>query len=191
MWFVYGVFENFSVHGFINNIVNVPEILSKQGGEVAIGQLLGTLPMGTIMMWIFLIIMVVFLAAHMDAVGYAVSATCTRGLEEGQDPSPNTRLFWCVMLTLVPIAMIFSKAPLDTMKAATVITAVPFIAIILVQTYGLVKWLKQDYGHVPAHKIDEANAAEWARLQAAETESINPSINDLSAAKTPSAGEPS
>ena len=127
----------------------------------------------------------------MDAVGYAVSATCTRGLEEGQDPSPNTRLFWCVMLTLVPIAMIFSKAPLDTMKAATVITAVPFIAIILVQTYGLVKWLQQDYGHVPAHKIDEANAAEWARLQAAETESINPSINDLSTAKTPSTGEPS
>ena len=59
------------------------------------------------------------------------------------------------MLTLVPIAMIFSKAPLDTMKAATVITALPFIVIILIQTYGLVKWLKQDYGHVPAHEIEQ------------------------------------
>ena len=191
MWFVYGVFENFSVHGFINNIVNVPEILSKQGGEVAIGQLLGTLPMGTLMMWIFLIIMVVFLAAHMDAVGYAVSATCTRGLEEGQDPSPNTRLFWCVMLTLVPIAMIFSKAPLDTMKAATVITAVPFIAIIMVQTYGLVKWLQQDYGHIPAHKIDEANMAEWERLQADEQAAATPVMSELSPVKATSNGEPS
>ena len=191
MWFVYGVFENFSVHGFINNIVNVPEILSKQGGEVAIGQLLGTLPMGTLMMWIFLIIMVVFLAAHMDAVGYAVSATCTRGLEEGQDPSPNTRLFWCVMLTLVPIAMIFSKAPLDTMKAATVITAVPFIAIIMVQTYGLVKWLQQDYGHIPAHKIDEANAAEWARLQADEQAVATPVVSELSPIKAASNGDQS
>ena len=59
------------------------------------------------------------------------------------------------MLTMVPIAMIFSKAPLDTMKAATVITALPFIVIILIQTYGLVKWLKQDYGHVPAHEIEK------------------------------------
>jgi len=107
------------------------------------------------MMWIFLGIMVVFLAAHMDAVGYAVSATCTRGLSEGQDPSPNARLFWCVMLTLVPIAMIFSKAPLDTMKTATIVTALPFIVIILIQTYGLVKWLIQDYAKVPSHLIEQ------------------------------------
>ena len=122
---------------------------------MAIGELLNLLPAGTALMWAFLIIMAVYLAAHMDAVGYAVSATCVRNLEEGQDPSPNSRLFWCIMLTLVPIAMIFSKAPLDTMKAATIITALPFIVIILIQTYGLVKWLKQDYGHVPAHEIEQ------------------------------------
>ena len=159
IWFIFGVFENFSVYSFMHGIVNVPQILSQQGGEVAIGQLLGLLPAGQLMMWIFLGIMVVFLAAHMDAVGYAVTATCTRGLQEGQDPSPRARLFWCVMLTLVPIAMIFSKAPLDTMKTATVITALPFIVIILIQTYGLIKWLKEDYAHIPSHLIDEKNLA--------------------------------
>ena len=155
LWFIFGVFENYSVYSFIHGAVNVPQILSQQGGEVAIGQLLSLLPAGKLMMWIFLGIMVVFLAAHMDAVGYAVSATCTRGLSEGQDPSPNARLFWCVMLTLVPIAMIFSKAPLDTMKTATIVTALPFIVIILIQTYGLVKWLIQDYAKVPSHLIEQ------------------------------------
>ena len=154
-WSMYGILENFSAHSFLNGIVDVPAILASKGGEVAIGELLNLLPAGTALMWAFLIIMAVYLAAHMDAVGYAVSATCVRNLEEGQDPSPNSRLFWCIMLTLVPIAMIFSKAPLDTMKAATVITALPFIVIILIQTYGLVKWLKQDYGHVPAHEIEQ------------------------------------
>ena len=95
------------------------------------------------------------------------------------------------MLTLVPIAMIFSKAPLDTMKAATVITAVPFIAIIMVQTYGLVKWLQQDYGHIPAHKIDEANMAEWERLQADEQAAATPVVSELSPVKATSNGEPS
>lgn len=155
LWFIFGVFENYSVHSFINGVVNVPEILSTQGGEVAIGMLLDLLPAGRIMMGIFLFIMAIFLAAHMDAVGYAVSVTSIRGLPEGQDPSPRDRLFWCVMLTLVPIAMIFSKAPLETMKTATVVTAVPFIVIILIQTYGLIKWLREDYAHVPSHKMDE------------------------------------
>ncbi len=154
-WSMYGILENFSAHSFLNGLVDVPAILATKGGEVAIGELLNLLPAGTALMWAFLIIMAVYLAAHMDAVGYAVSATCVRNLKEGQDPSPNSRLFWCIMLTLVPIAMIFSKAPLDTMKAATVITALPFIVIILIQTYGLVKWLKQDYGHVPAHEIEQ------------------------------------
>ena len=155
LWFIFGVFENYSVHSFIHGMVNVPQILSQQGGEVAIGQLLGLLPAGKLMMWLFLGIMVIFLAAHMDAVGYAVSATCTRGLSEGQDPSPNARLFWCLMLTLVPIAMIFSKAPLDTMKTATIVTALPVIVIIMVQTYGLVKWLIEDYSKVPSHLIEQ------------------------------------
>ena len=74
------------------------------------------------------------------------------------------------MLTLVPIAMIFSKAPLDTMKAATVITALPFIVIIVIQTYGLVKWLKQDYGHVPAHEIEQEYMSVRASTKTSEHE---------------------
>ena len=169
-WSMYGILENFSAHSFLNGLVDVPAILATKGGEVAIGELLNLLPAGTALMWAFLIIMAVYLAAHMDAVGYAVSATCVRNLKEGQDPSPNSRLFWCIMLTLVPIAMIFSKAPLDTMKAATVITALPFIVIILIQTYGLVKWLKQDYGHVPAHEIEQEYMSVRSSTKAPEQE---------------------
>lgn len=169
-WSMYGILENFSAHSFLNGLVDVPAILASKGGEVAIGELLNLLPAGTALMWAFLIIMAVYLAAHMDAVGYAVSATCVRNLKEGQDPSPNSRLFWCIMLTLVPIAMIFSKAPLDTMKAATVITALPFIVIILIQTYGLVKWLKQDYGHVPAHEIEQEYMSVRSSTKAPEQE---------------------
>lgn len=155
LWFVYGVFENYSVHSFVNGIVEVPNILTEVGGEYAIGELLQMLPLGKVMMWAFLFIMAIFLAAHMDAVGYAVSAASLKGLQEGQDPSPKDRLFWCVMLTLVPLAMMYSNAPLETMKAATIITAIPFIVIILVQNYGLVVWLHQDYSKVPAHKIEK------------------------------------
>ncbi len=45
--------------------------------------------------------------------------------------------------------------PLDTMKTATIVTALPFIVIILIQTYGLVKWLIQDYAKVPSHLIEQ------------------------------------
>ncbi|WP_170643969.1 BCCT family transporter, partial [Acinetobacter baumannii] len=36
LWFIFDVFENYSVYSFIHGAVNVPQILSQQGGEVAI-----------------------------------------------------------------------------------------------------------------------------------------------------------
>ena len=60
----------------------------------------------------------------------------TRNLREGDDPSPTLRLFWCVVLTLVPLAMLFAKASLSTMKTAVVLTAIPFMVILLVKIYG-------------------------------------------------------
>ncbi|WP_137008380.1 MULTISPECIES: BCCT family transporter [Aquitalea] len=155
IWCVYGVLESYSVHSFISGLINVPQVLSEQGGEVAIGQLLDLLPAGRWVIAFFLAVMAIFLAAHMDAVGYAVSATCTRNLAEGEDPSPADRLFWCVMLTLVPLAMIFAKAPLNTMKTTVIVTAIPFALITLVMVYGLLKWLREDYGDVPAHQVGE------------------------------------
>ncbi|WP_410487461.1 BCCT family transporter [Acinetobacter sp. SAAs470] len=176
MWVFFGIMENYSIYQFVHGVVNVPEILSGQGGEVAIAQLLNLLPGGTIMMWIFLAIMVIFLAAHMDAVGYAVSATCSKGLQEGQDPSPNIRLFWCVMLTLVPLAMIFSKAPLDTMKAATIVTALPFIVIILVQTFGLVRWLRADYATLPSYMIEKGEKSETLKQIQEHNDALLPQV---------------
>ena len=164
MWIFFGVMENYSIYQFVNGLIDVPGILSAEGGEVAISQLLALLPGGTIMMWIFLAITVIFLAAHMDAVGYAVSATCSKGLREGEDPSPRTRLFWCVMLTLLPLAIIFSKAPLDTMKTATVVTALPFIIVILIQTFGLIKWLREDYSTLPSYLIEKGEKNDSLRM---------------------------
>lgn len=178
MWIFFGIMENYSIYQFLHGVVNVPEVLSTQGREVAIAQLLNLLPGGTLMMWIFLAIMVIFLAAHMDAVGYAVSATCSKGLQEGQDPSQNVRLFWCVMLTLVPLAMIFSKAPLDTMKAATIVTALPFIIIILVQTFGLVRWLREDYAKLPSYMIEKGEKSDTLkRIQQSNETLIQQALN--------------
>lgn len=184
MWVFFGIMENYSIFQFIHGVVNVPEVLSTQGGEVAISQLLSLLPGGTLLMWVFLAIMVIFLAAHMDAVGYAVSATCSKGLQEGQDPSPNIRLFWCVMLTLVPLAMIFSKAPLDTMKAATIVTALPFIAIILIQTFGLVRWLRADYAALPSYMIEQGEKSEeLKKIQEFNYAQSQSAINEIELSK--------
>jgi BCCT family betaine/carnitine transporter len=158
-WFFFGALESYSMHAFMTGLMDVPKILKEQGGETAVEMLLTALPFGKAFLAVYLFIMVVFLASHMDAVAYAVAATSTRNLREGEDPSPSLRLFWCVMLTLVPLAMLFAKSSLSTMKTAVVLTAIPFMAILLVKIYGFFKWLAQDYSAMPAHIIEEQAVA--------------------------------
>jgi BCCT family betaine/carnitine transporter len=74
-----------------------------------------------------------------------------------------------VVLTLVPLAMLFAKASLSTMKTAVVLTAIPFMVILLVKIYGFFKWMVQDYGQVPAYKIEE-EAARLAGEEPARTQ---------------------
>jgi len=158
-WFFFGALESYSMHAFMSGLMDVPKILKEQGGETAVEMLLSALPFGKAFLAVYLFIMVVFLASHMDAVAYAVAATSTRNLREGEDPSPTLRLFWCVMLTLVPLAMLFAKSSLSTMKTAVVLTAIPFMAILLVKIYGFFKWMMQDYSAMPAHIIEEQAVA--------------------------------
>ena len=151
----FGALESYSMHQFINGQIDVPKLLGTLGGEAAVTDLLLALPWGTLFLAAYLFIMAVFCASHMDAAAYAVAATSTRNLREGEDPSPTLRLFWCVVLTLVPLAMLFAKASLSTMKTAVVLTAIPFMVILLVKIYGFFKWLAADYGQVPAYRIEE------------------------------------
>lgn len=145
-WFFFGSLESYAIHQFMHNVVNTPAMLNGAGGEAAVSQLLSNLPMGKAMSVVYFVLMLVFLASHLDATAYTVAATSTRNLREGQDPSPALRLFWCVMLAILPLAMLYIKAPLSTLKTAVILTAIPFVLILAVKIWGLLRWLREDHG---------------------------------------------
>ena len=75
-------------------------------------------------------------------------------LPEGRDPSPFLRLFWCVMLALVPLTMIANQISLKTVKTSVILTSIPFLFLLVAMAWGLVKWLHADYRHRSAADIE-------------------------------------
>lgn len=162
-WFFFGVMESYAMHQFVHGVINVPHLMQTSGGETVISQVLMSLPAGRLFLSAYLLVMIIFLASHMDAVAYTMAATSTRNLREGEEPERGLRLFWCVVITLIPLSILFTGASLETMKTTVVLTALPFLAILLVKTAGFLRWLKQDYAHVPVHLI-ETHVPESAAL---------------------------
>ncbi|MGG3452050.1 BCCT family transporter [Domibacillus aminovorans] len=154
-WFFFGVLTNFSMNKHITGAIDVPGVLDSLGGNVVIMQILGELPWSSLFILMFTIISTLFLATTLDSASYTLAATVTPGLKNNQDPSALLRLFWCVMLAVVPLTMILIKAPLETIKTTAIVTAIPLTIILVIMIIGFLKWMVKDYGHIAAHQIVE------------------------------------
>jgi BCCT family betaine/carnitine transporter len=59
------------------------------------------------------------------------------------------------MLALVPLTMIANHISLKTVKTSVILTSIPFLFLLLIMAYGLVKWIHADYRHRSAQDIEE------------------------------------
>ncbi|MBA6139800.1 MULTISPECIES: BCCT family transporter [Pseudomonas] len=153
-WLFFGSLQSFAIHQFMTGLIDSPDLLDSVGGEAVVSMLLASLPLGKVLAAIYFFLMMVFLASHLDAVAFSVAATSTRNLHEGDDPSPGLRLFWCLMLAAIPLAMLYIDAPLHALKTVVTLAAIPFVMILIIKVYGLLKWMREDYGDIPAHLIE-------------------------------------
>nr|WP_269968594.1 MULTISPECIES: BCCT family transporter [unclassified Shewanella] len=148
-WFFFGSLSGYAVDMFNTGVINVPEILNTVSGDYAVAELISNLPFGSILSVFYFVLMMVFLASHLDATAFTVAAVTTKDLSQGQDPTRSLRLFWCIMLSLLPLAMLYINASLSTLKIAVTLTAAPFTIVLVICIFGLKKFLT-------THNFDEA-----------------------------------
>lgn len=149
----FGVLGSLSLERQLSGVVDMVGMLAEGADTSAIIQTMRSLPLGSVFMVLFCISSLLFLATTLDGAAFTMASTSTRGLKNNEEPSPFLRLFWCIMLSLVPLTMIFIGANLDTIKTCAFITAVPIIFIMIVMLYGWIRWMVQDYGKKNAMEI--------------------------------------
>lgn len=54
------------------------------------------------------------------------------------------RIFWCVLLAVIPMCIILSGSKFDAIKQLAILISIPFVVIVVGMEIGLLKWLKQD-----------------------------------------------
>ena len=155
----FGVLGSFSLHTQLSGLVDMVGMLANGQDNLAIITAMGTLPGGKIFMVLFCISTLLFLATTLDGAAFTMASTSTPGLRNTEEPSPLLRLFWCIMLSLVPLTMIFINASLNTIKTCAIITAIPIIFVMLVMLYGWIRWMRKDYGKKSAAAIEAEFAA--------------------------------
>lgn len=164
-WFIFGINGSFSIKTFLDGSADVVGLVNSGVGDAAIYDILKVLPLGaTLLPVIILLLIVGFVAPSMDSASLALSETVTkRGT-----PKMAMRIFWCVLLAVIPMCIILSGSSFDAIKQVAIIISAPFMIILVGMELGLVKWLRYDCRsglHARNIALQEKEAAEEFEMQ--------------------------
>lgn len=141
----FGINGSFAMGQHLAGKMDFMNIINTAGGDEAIMQLFGTMPLGKVVTLFFITMAGLFLATTLDSAAFSLSASTTKALGSGENTSPIIRLFWCIVLAAIPLAMIFIGAPLSALKLLIIIVAIPIMALCLFMVIRLRAWLKEDF----------------------------------------------
>ena len=87
--------------------------------------------------------MVAFYATSFDSIALIASCYSYHKLREDETPHKMIELMWCVLLILLPIALVFSDSSMSNLQSVSIIAAFPIGAVIVLIVVSFLKDAKQ------------------------------------------------
>lgn len=92
-----------------------------------------TLPLAQIVLIWLLVTMIAFYATSFDSIAYTASCYSYKKLEEKENPHKLIQLLWCILLIILPVALVFSDSSMSNIQSVSIIAAFPLgIVMILI-----------------------------------------------------------
>lgn len=130
------VFGNYSLGLQISGLVDFIEEYNASGDLYGmIIHIIDTIPLSVLVLAWVLITMIAFYATSFDSIAYTTSCYSYKKLENGEEPHKMVQLLWCIMLIILPIALVFSESSMNNIQTVSIIAAFP-LGIIMILIIG-------------------------------------------------------
>lgn len=107
--------------------------------------IINTMPFPNIVFIIVIICMIAFYATSFDSIAYTAACYSYRELKEDEPPHKLIELLWCVLLIILPIALVFSESSMNNIQSISIISAFPIGIVMIIMIVGFLKDLKKCY----------------------------------------------
>ena len=136
--FFYNVLGNFALNLELSGNFSTTEWINAGRPEMAISGVMMQLPIGGFTLFIFCLMSVIFMATSFDSTSYTLASCASQKLEATQEPAKWQRLFWAFTLIILPITLMHVGG-LESLKIATLISALPLIVVYVIMSVSLYK----------------------------------------------------
>ncbi len=101
--------------------------------------ILGTLPAHKLVLALLALSMIAFYATSFDSITLVASQYSYRQFQGDEEASRKMKLFWAIMLILLPIALIFSEGSMNNLQTVSIIAAFPIALVIVLIIASFIK----------------------------------------------------
>ena len=141
-WIMFGINGSFGLNAELTGQFELSKMENMQAGLM---DLLGTLPLGKVVLPVaFALVTIGFLATSLDSASFAIAIAGSKSLDDNGNPNTAFRMMMCLVLVLIPMALLFTGAPFSAVKTICIVLSIPFLFVILGMLIGLFRWLKSD-----------------------------------------------
>ena len=105
--------------------------------------IIDTMPIAPVILVIVLITMIAFYATSFDSIAYTAACYSYKKLEEDEQPHKLIELLWCLLLIVLPIALVFSESSMSNIQSVSIISAFPIGIIMIIMIWSFFKDAKK------------------------------------------------
>ena len=102
-----------------------------------------TIPWSAVILVWVLVTMIAFYATSFDSIAYTASCYSYKELKEYEHPHKSLQLLWCLLLILLPIALVFSDSSMSNIQTVSIIAAFPIGIIMVLIVWSFLKDAKK------------------------------------------------
>lgn len=102
-----------------------------------------TLPCAPVVLVVVLLTMIAFYATSFDSIAYTASCYSYHKLEQDQAPHRSIQLLWCMLLIVLPIALVFSESSMTNLQSVSIVAAFPVGIVMILIVWSFLKDAKK------------------------------------------------
>lgn len=134
------ILGNYSMGQQISGTADFLKIYEQTGDLYElIVSMIRTLPCAPLVLVIVLVTMIAFYATSFDSIALTASLYSYHKLGEHESPHKIMLLMWCILLILLPIALVFAESSMNSLQSVSIIAAFPLAAVIILILISFIK----------------------------------------------------
>ena len=105
--------------------------------------MIDTIPLAPVVLVVILITMMLFYATSFDSIALTASCYSYHKLAKNEMPHKGIQLLWCILLILLPIALVFAESSMNNLQSVSIVAAFPIAAVLVLIVASFLKDAKK------------------------------------------------